>query len=211
VSTREAILSRVRDALADAPRSERAVAPAGYRRRGTRTDTQRAELFAERCGEYRATVTLVASAAELREAIVAALGRRGSRTVVVPSGLPTAWRPDGPTWRDDDGSLTHAALADADAALTGCAVAVAETGTIALDAGPEQGRRVLTLLPDHHVCVVRAEQIVELVPEALERIAPSVRTGRPITLIAGPSATSDIELTRVEGVHGPRTLDVLVV
>jgi hypothetical protein len=115
--------------------------------------------------------------------------------------------------RDGPGhTIPHQRLAEVHGALTGCALAVAETGTIILDAGPGQGRRALTLLPDYHLCVVFARQVVEVVPEAVEVMGRAVRESRaPLTLISGPSATSDIELSRVEGVHGPRTLEVILV
>jgi L-lactate dehydrogenase complex protein LldG len=107
--------------------------------------------------------------------------------------------------------LSNEALDAADGVLTSCAVAIAQTGTIVLDGGAGQGRRAITLIPDYHLCVVRESQIVELVPEAMAQLEPAARAGRPITFISGPSATSDIELHRIEGVHGPRTLDVIVV
>ena len=111
----------------------------------------------------------------------------------------------------DRGQLTHQELDASDGVLTACALGIAQTGTIVLDHGAQQGRRAITLVPDYHLCVVRADQIVGLMPEAITALAPAARAGRPITMISGPSATSDIELSRVEGVHGPRTLHVLVV
>ncbi|MCJ7629821.1 MAG: LUD domain-containing protein, partial [Longimicrobiales bacterium] len=109
-------------------------------------------------------------------------------------------------------TLSNAQLSSAHGVLTGCALAIAETGTLVLDGGPTQGRRVLTLLPDYHLCVVFQHQVVELVPEAMAVMkGAEMGTRPPITLISGPSATSDIELIRVEGVHGPRTLDVILV
>jgi L-lactate dehydrogenase complex protein LldG len=131
---------------------------------------------------------------------------------VVPGGLPSEWRPDGVLELIEDRGLTTHELDAVDGVITGCATAIAETGTIALDAGADQGRRALTLVPDLHVCVVGADRIVATVPEGTERLREAVeREHRPITLISGPSATSDIELSRVEGVHGPRTLVVLIV
>jgi L-lactate dehydrogenase complex protein LldG len=212
-AAREAILSRVRASLRDVPAAEASddVAVArDYRRAGTLAREAVVGLFAERCADYRAHVTRVDDAAELPAAIAAALRARGARHVAIASGVPHAWRVDGVRWYEDDG-LGHGQLDALDGVLSDCAVAIAETGTIVLDGGAAQGRRALTLIPDYHLCVVAAERIVELVPEAIARLHEAARAGRPMTMIAGPSATSDIELDRVEGVHGPRTLDVLVV
>jgi L-lactate dehydrogenase complex protein LldG len=156
------------------------------------------DLFAERVADYRATVTRCA-AADLDATVVAALD--GSASVVVPAGLEL----DVPGAVVDDG-LTHAELDAVDAVVTSAAVGIAETGTVILDHGPGQGRRAVTLLPDLHVCIVREHQVVPDVPDAFPRLDPH----RPQTWISGPSATSDIELSRVEGVHGPRHLHVIL-
>jgi L-lactate dehydrogenase complex protein LldG len=169
--------------------------------------------FAERAAEYQADVHRVGPD-ELPRAIEQALKRRGVRRLVVPPYLPREWIPGGiETLRDEARSrLTNQELDESDGVLTGCALGIAQTGTIVLDAGRAQGRRALTLLPDYHLCVVRERQIVGLVPEAFTKLEEMVRTEkRAITFISGPSATSDIELDRVEGVHGPRTLEVLIV
>jgi L-lactate utilization protein LutB len=204
---RTAILERIGAALADHPAP--AQVPRAYRRRGELDRPDVVALFAVRAGLYQATVRgaardeLVGTLAELAAAA-------GARRMAVPTDLPTDWRPDGVQLVADEG-LSASSLDGIDGALTGCALAIAETGAIVLDAGPGQGRRALTLVPDYHLCVVFEESIVELVPEAVERLAPAIDEGRPLTFIAGPSATSDIELNRVEGVHGPRTLHVVVV
>ena len=129
--------------------------------------------------------------------------------LVVPADLPQSWVPSTVTVLRDEPKLSLAELDESSGVLTGCALAIAQTGTIILNGGANQGRRALSLVPDRHVCVVRAEQVVGLVPEAIAVLAKQAT--RPITLISGPSATSDIELSRVEGVHGPRTLHVLLV
>jgi L-lactate dehydrogenase complex protein LldG len=138
--------------------------------------------------------------------VAAVLVERGMRRIAVPPGLP-AYLPAGIETLVDTGQLTAADLDAVDGTVTGCAVAIAETGTIVLDGSPDQGRRLLTLVPDYHLCLVRAADVVTTVPEAVARLDPT----RPLTFISGPSATSDIELNRVEGVHGPRTLDVVIV
>jgi L-lactate dehydrogenase complex protein LldG len=204
VTSRETVLTRVRDALTDVVGDAPAV-PRAYRRSHAGSDP--VGLFAERAADYRAEVTRVLPD-KARSAIATALHLRGVRNLVVPAGFPADLLPDGP-WRlrSDSPPLTVRELDAADAVLTTCALAIAVTGTLVLDAGPGQGRRALTLLPDYHLCVVRAADISGDVPEALERLRPR----HPLTFVSGPSATSDIELERVEGVHGPRTLDILII
>ncbi|GII79031.1 hypothetical protein Sru01_40130 [Sphaerisporangium rufum] len=205
--SRERILARIRAATAGLPPVPDAAGPPPAPRERTEAEIVRtAELFAARVRDYRATVHLVAPGG-VPAAVAGALAGRGARRVVRPGGLPVEWPAgDGVEFLADEPPLTAAELDAADGVLTGCAAAVAETGTIVLDAGAGQGRRALTLLPDYHLCVVRAGQIVPGVPEVLGRLDPA----RPLTWISGPSATSDIELDRVEGVHGPRTLEVIV-
>jgi L-lactate dehydrogenase complex protein LldG len=165
------------------------------------------DLAEERIADYRATVHRVA-AADLPARIGEVLADRAPGTMVTPLGVPSAWRADGVAWLVDrqDQPLTVPELDGVGGVLTACALVIAETGTIVLDSGPDQGRRVLTLVPDYHLCVVRAEQIVGTVPEAIALLDPV----QPLTFVSGPSATSDIEFDRVEGVHGPRTLDVVI-
>ena len=166
------------------------------------------ELFCERCADYRATVRRV-SAAELPAAVAATCAERGARRLVTPPGGPSGL--EGLELVADDPPLGARALDGFDGVLSGCALAIAETGTIVLDGGARSGRRAITLVPDYHVCVVEAERIVAAIPDAVAALGEAAAEGRPITFVSGPSATSDIELDRVEGVHGPRTLDVFVV
>lgn len=211
---REEILDRVRRALADVPPEERpddVPVERGYRRE--LEDTSPSEVtdwFCRMVEDYNASVYRT-TASELRDTLSSLCRESGLRRVVLPSGLPAEWRPDGVDLVEDHG-LDTSEIDGMDGVLTGCAAAIAQTGTLVLDGGERSGRRVITLVPDHHLCVVEAEQVVGLVPEALARVAPAVHGRRaPITLVSGPSATSDIELDRVEGVHGPRTLQILLV
>ena len=219
MTAREEVLARIRTALGGtasggtapasaAPSGTAPVAdavPRGYRTQGELDVTVLLDLLAERLRDYGCTVRR-ATPGEVMTAVAEAVGQRGARRVVVPPGLDLADLPTGTEIVADDG-LSPAALDTVDGVVTGAAVAIAETGTIVLDGSPDQGRRALSLVPDYHVCIVRAEQVVALVPEALARLDP----GRPLTWISGPSATSDIELDRVQGVHGPRTLEVILV
>ena len=210
---RDEVLRRIRAALRDVPAGELPEDVPVARDYRTRSDLFPEELvkrFAERVAEYKAAVRQV-TPAELPGAIAAACAARDVRRLVVPADLPEDWAPPGVALLRDEG-LTNDQLDTSDGVLTGCALGIAQTGTIVLDGGPQQGRRAITLLPDYHLCVVRDDQIVGLVPEAVAQLDNAVRASRrPITFISGPSATSDIELNRVEGVHGPRTLEVLIV
>ena len=208
------ILRRIKQALRDVPARERpddVPVAREYRQAGTATQSELIERFTDRLVDYKAKVALVGEG-QLGSAITAACAARGVRRLIAPADLPERWAPaEVELLRDTGGALSNDQLDASDGVLTGCALGIAQTGTIVLDGGPAQGRRALTLLPDYHLCVVRADQIVELVPEAITRLVAAGGERRPITLISGPSATSDIELSRVEGVHGPRTLEVLIV
>ena len=203
-SAKEVILGRIREIMRDAPAAEPIARD--YVQTSEDGADSRLEQFTERLVDYGAEVHHVTSgeialrAAELCEA-------KGVESLVVPSDLPQAWLPDVEI-RSDKG-LGRDVLESTGGVMTGCALAIAQTGTIILDGGERQGRRVISLLPDFHVCVILSEQIASIVPEAVSRLRSSAT--RPLTLISGPSATSDIELSRVEGVHGPRSLAVLVV
>ena len=206
---RTQILGRIRTALGPSPVVPEV--PREYRPRGGHEPGSAAvrDLLAHRLTDYRAEVRQCPEV-QIPGTVAAALNDHQVRWLVVPAGLPPAWlAAAGETDRLTDlpeDPLDVAALDGSDAVLTGCAVAIAETGTIVLDASAGQGRRALSLVPDLHIVVVRPEQIVQTVPEALTVLDPR----RPLTMISGPSATSDIELNRVEGVHGPRTLVVVL-
>lgn len=163
------------------------------------------EQFCEYVEDYKARVQRI----DVTDIPGAVLALVGNGRLVVPIDLPMEWK--GAPITVVDNQLSHQELDGCAAVLTGCSLGIAETGTIVLDGGSAQGRRAITLIPDHHICVIFERQIVDTVPEAVAALKPSIDEGRPLTWISGPSATSDIELNRVEGVHGPRKLDVLVV
>jgi L-lactate dehydrogenase complex protein LldG len=207
-AARAAVLARIRAATrGDA--LEPVAVPRDYATRSPLHAAARLDRFAERVAEYRASVSRVAEA-EIAQRVVVLARERAARRIVVAPGVPEAWRPDGLELVADR-NLAAPALDRVDGVLSGCALAVAETGTIVLDGAPLSGRRALTLVPDWHACIVRADQVVGSVPEAVAAMGEAAAEGRPLTLVSGPSATSDIELRRVEGVHGPRLLDVLLV
>jgi L-lactate dehydrogenase complex protein LldG len=224
VTARDEVLGRIRTALggdsgggAHPPADP---SSAGYRTRGELDQAALLDLLAGRLIDYRSQVRRTEPAG-LLDTVRAALAERGARRVVLPPGLdiPGLDQPEpsqsGPGQAGaldgveliTDGGLSAQDLDQMDGVITRAAVAIAETGTIVLDAGPGQGRRALTLIPDYHLCLIEADQVVALVPEGVARLRPD----RPLTWISGPSATSDIELERVEGVHGPRTLEVILI
>lgn len=201
---RTEILARIRASIADSPSAPQI--PRGYRRSSELSREQIVDMLEDRLIDYKAAVH--------REDLSSLPGRLaellGDGAVLVPDGLDESWLPEslrrvrdaGP----DGAPLTARELDQVDALVSSSTVSCAETGTIFLNAAPDEGRRALSLVPDHHVCIVALETVVELIPEAFEGVSPD----RPITMISGPSATSDIELERVEGVHGPRQLDVIL-
>jgi L-lactate dehydrogenase complex protein LldG len=206
-AAKERILARIRSALRDVPSEERPEDVAVTRDyRDDHTHGSIVDLFVERLEDYRATVTRVPEG-EVPAEIARILARHGVANLVVPPGFPEEWLAsyDGARITDDP-PLTAAELDASDGVVTLAAQGMALTGTIVLDAGAGQGRRALSLVPDLHVCVLRGSQVRPDVPVAVRALVPD----RPTTFISGPSATSDIELDRVEGVHGPRTLEVLL-
>ncbi|MCG6566434.1 LUD domain-containing protein [Tessaracoccus sp. ZS01] len=215
MSAREEVLQRIRRATQDVTETDPMVdVPVDWvygRPLGTKDVIAD---FVEKVEDYKAAVRRCApdGAAAM---IVEALEALDTKSIVVPAGFPEAWiaalRHAGFALHRDDPQLTHAELNAIDAVVTTAAVGMADSGTIALDHGEGQGRRALTLLPDRHICVVHEYQVVSDVPEGIARLAPAIRERRPVTWLSGGSATSDIELSRVEGVHGPRHLSVVLV
>jgi L-lactate dehydrogenase complex protein LldG len=207
-SAREEILARVRAALpAEDLAASYAAIPRAYRRGGTLSEAECVELLKDRLLDYDAAIVEVPEEA-IASAVASALAAAGERQLLVPAAAPRAWWPQGVEVVVDAGTDADG-IEGIPAVLTACEVAIAETGTIVLVHQGAQGRRVDTLLPDHHICVVRRGQVVETVPEGWGELNDAAR--QPITTISGPSATSDIEMTRIRGVHGPRRLTVLLV
>ncbi|MGC3992686.1 MAG: lactate utilization protein C [Propionicimonas sp.] len=214
MNAREEILGRVRSALADVTQPDPELdVPITWEYGRATAMPDVLDRFVEMCEDYKATVARC-GAADVAARVADLLGGAGVRSVVLPSGLEQTWRQAieaaGITVHDDDPPLSRAELNAIDGVVTASAVSIAETGTIVLDHAADQGRRALTLVPDTHLVVVRADQVVSDVPEAVARLADAVTAGAPLTWISGPSATSDIELSRVEGVHGPRNLFVVL-
>ena len=213
MNAREEVLARIAAAHSAAPPPDLPYEDIVREYRTTSDSSAEAltELLIDRLVDYRALVRQC-SGDDLAATIANALAYRSAHTVVVPSSLDSSWTAgfSGSVLTDGllaDYQRTVSELDSVDGVITSCAVAIAETGTLILDGSPGQGRRILTLIPDYHLCVVFPDEIVADVPQALARLAAT----RPLTMISGPSATSDIELNRVEGVHGPRTLEVIIV
>ncbi|MBA2738557.1 MAG: LUD domain-containing protein [Nocardioidaceae bacterium] len=205
VTARDEVLGRVRAALGEL-RGTLPGVPRSYH--GAGAGPVDLDLLVDRLRDYHALVRTNGDGHTVAGLLADAVRERGARSFVVPAGVPPAWLEAlGSGVLVDDGTLTPVDLDAVDGVVTGCALAIAETGTIVLDASADQGRRLLSLVPDYHLCVVREEDVVATVPDAVARLDPT----RPLTWISGPSATSDIELERVEGVHGPRTLEVILV
>ena len=207
--SKDVILNRIRSALAHAPDAPEV--PRTYRQQSQQSRDAILHEFIDIVTDYKATL-IQCSPADVSTAIAKQLNTRALSSLLIPEGLPDSYTQalTGMTLVKDN-NLSALELNGVDGVITACAVAIAQTGTLVLDGGAGQGRRALTLVPDYHLCVVRAGQVVGLVPEAVEALEPAMQARRPLTFISGPSATSDIELSRVEGVHGPRTLDIVLI
>jgi L-lactate dehydrogenase complex protein LldG len=209
------ILKKIRQALGDVSKKDQPdqhITERGYKRKSGWGQEKRVRVFKERISEYSAKVFEVREES-LTKAIAEACQRQKVKKLVVPPEFPHEWLPNDLDLLDDGiQQLTNAELDASDGVISTCRLAIAQTGTVVLDGSPGQGRRALSLVPDYHLCIVRANQIVGIVPEAFSQLEETIKkSGRPVTFISGPSATSDIELNRVEGVHGPRRLEVLVI
>jgi L-lactate dehydrogenase complex protein LldG len=202
VGAKEEILQRIRNANVSETTAHRLT-----NEKAVSKSSEIVDRFAEFAADYKASVSRL-RLEELSAAISALITE--SDRVLVPPDLSKQWLPSNQPFSSDE-DFSTATLDGFTVVITGCACAIAETGTIVLDAGHTQGRRALSLIPDHHICVVFEDQVVESVPQAISDLRGAIDAGQPLTLISGPSATSDIELSRVEGVHGPRNLDILIV
>lgn len=213
ISAKEEIFSRLHEALVDVTDENPEESPITWQYvQPSEIPGDIVDYFLQLVADYKAEVERVA-VADLPATIVRHLRDIGAKSVILPAGLDSSWRAAieaGDFDVRDDDNLTARELNEIDAVVTAAAVGVANTGTFAMDHRPDQGRRALTLVPDAHICVVRADQVVSNTPEAIARLQASIKDRQPITFVAGPSATSDIELSRVEGVHGPRILHVIV-
>jgi L-lactate dehydrogenase complex protein LldG len=216
-SAKDEILSRIKNALRDVPddeKPEQLVIERNYRQQSAEPQTELVKLFINRLEDYNAGVHQIKET-EITATVAALCQKYGLDRLVMTLDVPQEWVPEGAeAWRDGQQTLlTNEQIGESNSAvLTGCALAIAQTGTIVLDGGTAQGRRALSLLPDYAFCVVHEEQIVGLVTEGIRRLGEAaIQKHQPITFISGPSATSDIELSRVVGVHGPRHLDVLII
>ena len=205
--SRDAVLGRIRAALS-ADKSDAPTRTSSYPRAGILSADGRLHLLEERLHEYDARVFHSAEHG-LSGRIAEILTANGKSKMVHPAGAPADWLDTRIAWTSDSGALSYSEIEGFDGVLTGAAVAVAESGSIVLQHGPREGRRALTLVPDYHLCVIFAEQVVETLPECFDRLKQTA--GRPTTFVSGPSATADIEMTRIKGVHGPRFLDVILV
>ncbi|MFP5276016.1 MAG: lactate utilization protein C [Acidobacteriota bacterium] len=207
-NSRQRVLDRIRAAAPDSPARERdyAALERPYTRTGSLTAEARVALMTERLREYDAGVTECASG-ELPAAIAAALAASGRKTFVAPAGLPSAWLAPGFEWKIDR-DLSADQIEGVDGVVTACFCGIADSGTIVLHHAAAEGRRLVSLLPDWHLCILRTSQIVETLPEYFARCTQPPAL---VTWISGPSATADIEMTRIKGVHGPRFLQVIVV